>query len=75
MNTNTHNRFRIDPLPCAADLIVTFMDGHVERVKDVRYNEYANEVPVIKVNGTTVEVETLQDNIITLCGVRFYEFA
>lgn len=65
-------------VPTTATLSVVYMDGTVEKFTNVCYQCSSEEPNPVKVDGTTVEIETrdsaLYGRIVTLCGVRRFEF-
>ena len=61
-----------------ADLHVVYEDGTSETISDVRYRTLLSDPNPVKVNGSTVEVEThhsaVEGFVITLLNVRRYNF-
>lgn len=65
--------FNFAPAPFAS-LRVTYMDGTRETFKEVAYQSKTDEPNPVRVDGSTVSIETREGRIITLLCVRRFEF-
>lgn len=70
---NNDHAFTFAPAPFAP-LRVTYMDGTCETFNDVAYKSKVDEPDPIKVDGSSVTIETREGRIITLLCVRRFEF-
>lgn len=65
-------------LDSAAPFRVTYLDGTEEVFQNVRYQVSLGKADPVKVNGSTVQIETAEAHdrarVITLLNVRWFEF-